>query len=282
MDLTLQNKALHTLVDILNKNQGWERVHAAEVLIANGKTSLVEEVFQDDWHSISTSSYRVGGWRVLASIASEKKTRDLATGEITEIFLTPSAPDKKQAIESLAKLKQHLAGASLDHAKGMANGPLTQENILPLWALHFSHDPSAIPRLRNGLTSKDPIVRQRSAYALRWIRADDPLTKKVLSSAASRESPDTLSHTFLISAAYTLQADPNRLATWKKALENALQTRPPGEQLEAALALAPHSDMEDIHDVIPMLDSPHDDTRVAAALLILATLKRSSPAFHND
>jgi hypothetical protein len=257
-------RAFETLWLVLEEDRTWAGIHAAEVLLAQNQGARVERFFIENGDSFP----RIGRLRVTAQLVHETARRALAQ-QIETIFLEPGSPDRKQAIESLAKLRQPLSHAARLVAQSMVDSGPLKDAILPLWSLHYSGDHEAKRTLSHALAAHDPIARQRAAYALRWIGTDDSFTLKSLATAAGREPSGTLPRVFVISAALALSAEPSQHHTWKQELLATLHTGPGAAAFEAASAVAPWLEAADIADILPLLDHSTGDTRVAAALLIL-------------
>lgn len=260
------NAILH---EIMDHDRTWVGIHAAEALAACGEASFVHERFRQAAAAEKPPFPRIGTWRVLATTAPTIQQRTIWIGHIEQVFLDPQAPDRKQAIESLAKLGHRVTGTVLLAAKQMAAEPPEMNTILPVWCLHNSGEPEMTGRLQQALGSNDPVARQRAAYALRWIRPTDPVLLAALARAAAREPAGTLPRTFLLSAAVVLQADPARQPGWKAELEATLHTGPVAASFEAGQALATCSRVDDLPGLARLLEHPERDTRVAAATVIL-------------
>lgn len=270
----LERQARGALGNILIHERSWVRVHAAEALIAAEEAERARAEFIRDHAAIVSSSYRIGGWRVLAACARSEEERALQVKKIVEAFLDPAAPDRKQAIESLGKLGHRLDGAALAEARRQAVGPLRADTVLPVWALHLAGESGALETLTGGLRAQDPLVRQRSAYVLRWLRPDSPEVRAELARAADREPGGTRSKVFLVAAALTLRAEPGREEVWRQMLREVLLTGDAPDRFEASHALAPLLGEDDLPEIVPLLDAPEPGARVAAAIVILDVLGR--------
>src|SRR5262245_23468833 len=101
----LSERARTTLLDVLQRDETFIKVHAAEILNARGETARVREVFLRELErSSEVSGYRVGIWRVLAQSAASPNERSQWIAKIAAAFMDAAAADRLGAIESLAKL----------------------------------------------------------------------------------------------------------------------------------------------------------------------------------
>lgn len=273
----LSIRATMILHEILTRDRTWVGIHAAEALAGAGETAYIHEKLRTQAARGDNPLPRIGIWRVLASTATNQQERADWIQRIEQVFLDPQAPDRKQAIESLAKLGHRVSGPVLEAARRMAGEPPEMNTILPVWCLHNSGDSGMLKRLEQALSSSEPVSRQRAAYALRWIGANEPTLLAALSQAAHTEVKGTLPRVFLLSAAFALDADPARRPAWRSELETALHTGPVAASFEAGQALATCTQAHDLRGLAGLLDHPEDDTRVAAAnIILLASARRKT------
>lgn len=261
-------RATATLLDVLHREPSWVGIHAAEALIRHGEGDMVRKIFPGP----AGAKYpRVGRLRVLATLTSEPEKNSLIR-QIEAIFIDSTAPDRTQAIETLAKLRHPLSPAARALAQSMAREMPASDAVLPLWSLYFSGDTSALPQLTRLLTAEDPVARQRTAYALRWIGAKDPVVLKALNLAAARETQVPLPRVYLLSSALQLGAgsDSVRRGDWSKELFSTLTTGPSAAAFEAGQVLGPWITAAEIPVLLRLLESPEGDTQVGAALLLLS------------
>lgn len=265
----LSIRATMILHEILARDRTWVGIHAAEALAGAGETAFIHEKLRAQVARGDNQMPRIGTWRVLASTATNQQERADWIQRIEQVFLDSQAPDRKQAIESLAKLGHRVTGPALEATRRMAGEPPEMNTILPVWCLHNSGEPGMLTHLKQALSSGEAVSRQRAAYALRWIGANEPTLLATLSQAANTEPAGTLPRVFLISAAFALDADPARRSEWRSELESALRTGPVAASFEAGQALATCHKTQDLRGLAELLDHPEDDTRVAAANIIL-------------
>lgn len=269
----LHATALAALQEILHDQKSWIQVHAAEALLAQGEHASVRAVFENLDTAGAAASYRIGVWRVLANSSRSPSERAAWAQRIEHIAEDPSAPDRKQAIESLGKLAQPVSAACLAALQTFIRERAPEETVLAWWSLHHCGDPKALIALREFLPRPEPLARQRAAYVLRWIHPTDPATAAALAQAATAEPKGTLPRTFIISAALALVASHPDREQWRQELEGILfESASTAARFEAAQSLAGVMSDADVFRVRTLLDDPDVDVRVAGASLILSIL----------
>ena len=100
---TSRERAIQVLDRELRGDSGWTQVHAADALLDHGFTQEVHQVFAPIANN-APDSYRVGVWRVMARAATTEKLRAGFVEKIRRVMHDPTASDRLQAAESLAKL----------------------------------------------------------------------------------------------------------------------------------------------------------------------------------
>ena len=270
----LARRARAVLDAVLATEKSWIKVHAAEVLVADGQAGRLHRLFLAQLAESDASDYRVGGWRVLAATSPTAAERARWVARIEGVLLDPGAPDHSQAVESLGKLQWKIAGRTLAAVRALAATAPAADTLMPLWALAIAGEPGAPERLVAALDSTDSTVRQRAAYALRWLKPEAPTVRRALARAADREPAAAPSYAFVLGAAFVTEADPGRMAAWRSGLERVLAAGAPGARFEAAQALKQESKPGDLARVAPLLDSPESDVRVAGAAVILQVRRR--------
>lgn len=268
----LSVRAQTVLREVLAADETWIKIHAAEALIAGGEGSAVRAQMLKLSAAPEALVYRVGVWRVLANTAATVPERAACIAQVEKIFLNPAAPDRSQALETLCKLRHPVAGAVLEAVRKIAADQQAPLRGLALWALCLVQEPGARESLAEMLQSPEEGRRLVAAYALRVLREKDPVVLGQLARAAKREAPGSRAYPYVISAAFSLGADPacrailEKIALDESATEAArfeacqgllLQTTPAGRPAFAGL-----------------LASPGRDTRVGGALVILSVAAR--------
>ncbi len=264
--------ARESLHEVLRVESTWVKVHAAEALLAAGEVDFVREAFEREDVAAGARAYRVGVWRVLANASRSPSERQKWAAAIEAVIHDPTAADRKQAVESVAKLAHRCPESTIRILRELAGEPPAMNTILPWWALHGSGAPDALAALSRALTSDDAVARQRAGYALRWIRPSDSTIRRQLARAADAEPRGTMPRAFLVSSALVLDAAPAHRGEWIAELFETLFSGPVPARLEAAHALAAHGAPFDAPRVQSLLNHPDNDVRVAGAVLLLGAI----------
>jgi len=273
-EAALAARARTVLRQVVATDQTWVRVHATEALIAAGEGEAMRALFLRERPAIETTVYRIGVWRVLANTAHGTVERAEWIARIEQVFLDPAAPDRPQAVETLGKLRHRVTGKILETVRARAATGPEAEAIMPLWVLQLAGEPGAKARLTGALVSSDATVRQRAAYAVRWLHASDAAQRRTLAGAADTEPADSPAQAYLLSAALSLDAAPARTAAWQAKLEKVLMTGTAAARFEACQTLMHRFNLADVSRLAPLLDEAEPDTRVGAAWAILHVLAR--------
>ena len=268
-DDALSARARDVLHQIVVRDHTWDRIHAAEVLDAYGEGASMRKFFLNEGKRAESSVQRIGIWRVLAATSPTAAERAVWIGKIEHVSLDPADPDRLRALESLGKLRHVITGRSLQATRKFAGEAPPNDSLLPLWVMQLAGDPSALGRIADALAFKDPIARQRAAYALRWLRPQDPAVLAKLARAADSEPPGTVAYPFLVSAALSLQADPERAPVWQSQLERLAVGSSPDACFEASQALMPYCTAAVLPLMAGFLQDPENNARVGAAWTIL-------------
>jgi hypothetical protein len=271
-----RDRAHTALLRSLADEQGWVRVHAAEALIAIGDSIAARSAYERELPALEAGPLRVGAWRVLAATAQAAAERANYLEKIASVLSTPEAADRLQSIESLCKLRAPMTGSVLAQVREMSTGP-EGERPLGWWALHVSGDTAAPGRLVALLSSSDPTIRLRAAYALRWVGTTDAALLVSLAIAADREPVASPAYPYLLSAALTLNAAPARVAAWLQSADLVLRTGAAGARYELAQTIAGRHPRADLARYADTADRSNGDERIGAAL-ITWTLAGSLPS----
>ena len=271
----LARRAQATLVDVLERDDKFIKVHAAEILSARGEKDRVRGIFERELERNGTTpGYRVGIWRVLAGTARDDHERAQWIARISAAFLDPTATDRIGAIESLGKLGHRVDADVRRAALTIAESGSPSDGMFAWWALHLVGEPRALRNMVAGLSSAEPVARLRAAYAIRWERIRDANTLSALARAAGTEPRDAVGHAIITSAAFSLDADPSRSVEWRARLDEILTSGAPGDRYQACLLLSEKFSAGDLPRLTPLLDHENGDVRVGAATAILAVLER--------
>lgn len=101
----LKNESIQVLHTVMQTQQQWVKVHAAEFLVWTGNAEGVKEAFLKElalFHQ--KSQYRIGIWRVLAQVSDGAEAAQYHK-QIVSAFLDTGGKDRIHAIETMAKLK---------------------------------------------------------------------------------------------------------------------------------------------------------------------------------
>jgi SSS family solute:Na+ symporter len=274
----MRQRAHAALIEVLERDEKFIKVHAAELLIARGEKERVREIFKRELEvQGNVPGYRVGIWRVLAGAAANDTERAAWIARITVAFLDQNGPDRIHAIESLGKLGHRVDGAVLRAATVMAETAPAPEGMFAWWVLHLSGDTRALNRITAALASREDVARSRAAYIIWWQKLRDASTLSALARAADSESSETVGRAIIVAGALALDANPSRAATWWSAINTILQRGSPGERYQACLLLREKFSTADLPRLTPLLDHENGDVRVGAAAAILAVVERNTP-----
>lgn len=272
--------ARSTLREALARENGFVKVHAAEVLTAYGDRDRVRAVFlQQAENHAEELRYRHGIWRTLALSAENSSQRAAWLERIEKVVLDPSSPDRLHAVESLAKLGGPHSAAVLAATRQWYNHAPEEETPMLEWVLWQAGEHEVETALRHRLASPTLVSRLRAAYVLRQIRTMDPSTLAALSAAADAEPVDSAARPIIIASAFLLRASPERLPAWRSILEEMAAQGPPSAAYDALQGLMGVYHTADLARILPLLQHAHGDVRIAAAWTILDVTSRN-PAAH--
>ncbi|MBX3238672.1 MAG: hypothetical protein KIT80_07810 [Chitinophagaceae bacterium] len=170
----LKEEAVGILRGVLNEQQEWVKVHAAEFLIWTGHSAGVKEIYKKEEENFSGKTpYRIGIWRVLYQL-SEGKEQQVYKQHILNAFLDTAGKDRIHAVETLGKLR--IPPYTVDPAISEA---ALNSNIVALkgythWAVAYTSDNamnSARQYYSGNINNPDVgiVLQQISAYVLRYI-----------------------------------------------------------------------------------------------------------------
>jgi hypothetical protein len=262
-------RAKKILHEIMDQEESWVKIHAAEALIAGGEAISIRERFLQLAPTADALPYRIGIWRVLANTSPTAAERAACVAQVEKVFLNLSNPDRSQAIETLCKLRVRVEGPTLDLVRQTAvDGPVLLRP-LALWSLRLANESGALEKICALFQSTDPTMRIDAAYALRLLRETDPAALNALARAADAEPADSRAYPYVISAAFALNADPARRPVWRASLEKIIATGSVDARFEACNGLLAEVKASDLPKYLPLLDEKGNDTKVGAALTLL-------------
>lgn len=285
----VKGKALTELREVLNTQQEWVKVHAAEFLLWSGYPEGVSEVFKEEERRHSDQSqYRIGIWRVLAQAADSPDESLPYIGYILEAFFDTTGQDRIHAAETLAKLK--ISPVHIDEAISQA---ALQSSVKPLalytlWSSAYtSADSMAASReaFLRLLQAEDPLERTIAAYSLRKLAGFTGGEWNVLADAALQEPPSSPAAVYMLSSAFVTM--PEEEVASRERIREALLTYATaagkGDRMEMAMALSERGGEEDIPLLTSLLaneaplekEADNADVRAAAAYALLTIIDRA-------
>lgn len=262
-------RAKAVLREVMGREQSWIKIHAAEALIAGGEALAIRDQFLDLAPAAGRLVYRVGVWRILANTSPTFAQREACVAQVEAIFLDPTSADRSQALETLCKLRRVVTGRTLDAVRAIAADPHAPLRPLALWSLRLAQEPGALESLVGLLRSPEVGERLAAAYALRLLREKDPMALAALATAADDEPAPSRAYPYIVSAAFSLDANPPRRSAWRVALENVLASGSDAARFEACQGLLARVHPADRPRYISLLEASGNDTRVGAASTLL-------------
>lgn len=263
-------RALATLRQALAQENGWIKVHAAEVLIFHGEGKAVYATFleEDKFHATELR-YRSGIWRTLARVAPTPAERVAWKAKIAAVFTDVTAPDRLHALESLAKLGPPHAPAVVAAATAWLPTATPEDAVFLHWLLWQSGAAESRAYIVSQLASPVRDARLRAAYILRLAAAGDDPTLAALAQAADREPADSPARVYIVGAAYATRADGDRFEAWRDILEGYVTHGNTAEVYHALQALMMFYHVPDLERIAPLLTNPEGDKRIGAAWTFL-------------
>ncbi len=243
----LKKEAVDTLRRVLDEQQEWVKVHAAEFLTWTGNTEGVKEVYLKELEQHENNSpYRIGIWRVLAQLSSGSERTEYEQ-KIFSAFLDTGGKDRIHAAETLGKLKKSPYSIAPAISAAALNSDVVALKGYANWALAYTSD-SAMEKARTFFlqTMREPntdmVLRKISAYALRYtggIREADwnKLADEVFSLPDGADGSINFLTTLVITADETIIASEKYKAACKTLLSNTTE-KSKAVRIEIANALA--------------------------------------------
>jgi SSS family solute:Na+ symporter len=281
----LREQAVHTLRDVLENEQRWVKVHAAEFLLELDYPDGVETAFLKELEAFGEEpEYRIGIWRVLAKATYAPKQRSRWIAQIRDVFLDPDAPDRLHAAETLAKLgyriRETTASAeartereAFERAAAGADGMA----VFARWMLVGSDPARGDSSLRELLASDDARVRGLTAYAVRHLPAISPATQQALVYAAETEPEDSSWRVHVV-CAMAVHGPAGSRAKWTEELQRYTRADETSERYQACQTLARLATEDELPLLLGRLDDEEADVRSAAGYAVLRVGRRAHHA----
>lgn len=266
----LAQTAFTTLTDVLESDTTTCQIHAAEVLIEFGYAPMVYRWFHQSNEQLDDLPIRrVTVWRALAGAAPSKSARHTWEDRIIDIAMTPGAPDRLHAVESLAKLGSTAPPELISSLEAWRLSAKEREVVFIDWALSAGTPPANFAQTTvKYLNSKDEITQLRAAYITRWLGAPPPVSQDLINLANSIEGNDQVA-AIVLASAYLLSPTLNDARSWRSRLERLVEGNDPAAAYHALQGLMPFYTRQDLGRIAPFLNHPDADVRVAAAWTIL-------------
>lgn len=164
---------------LLHTKEQWVKVHAAEYLLWLGYRANVRELFmEEDSRHGQQPKFRIGVWRILAQAETTAEGRTHWETKIVSVFNDTAAPDRLHAIESLAKLKISVPGASDIFRRGFSEDNIGPFELYAVW--NAAYDPEIgkdrvraviLNVLERSFTTGNNLLSLISTYILRYLSA---------------------------------------------------------------------------------------------------------------
>ncbi|RAJ94510.1 SSS family solute:Na+ symporter [Larkinella arboricola] len=281
---TLRNQCLQELRTVLQTEQEWIKVHAAEYLLWLGQPAGVQDVYLNELRQFATKpQYRIGIWRVLAQAAASPEEKKKWTDQIAAAFKDLAGPDRIHAAETLAKLGISPTTVDAEATRKAIAGESRPLSLYTLWGASLADSKAATANRQQFLTlalnrQEEAAPRRLGTFILRRLGGLSAADWKKLAEAALSEPISSgvqlnLVHAALVTASPSAtRSEPYRLLRIK--MLAAKQSEAVGDRLELVTALAETGRPADVAVLTPMLKHENADVRAGAAYAILKIQKR--------
>lgn len=278
----LRERAIREMCEVLQNDERWVKVHAAEFLLALDYPAGVEEAFTKELEAYGAEpEYRIGIWRVLAKATFDPKEKSEWISKIRDVFLDSDAPDRLHAVETLAKLGYKVPAATDASAQDQTEREIFEDTavgddamaVFACWVLVISDPEPDDSRLAELLALPDARIRGLAAYAVRHLPTVSPETKQALAAAAADEPQDSpwWIHLVCAMAVHGPDDDPG---DWRGKLRQCAETADPTAKYQACQTLGQLADGNDLALLAGRLEDADADVRSAAAYAVLRVGRR--------
>lgn len=256
----LRDKSKSTLNEVLEQQDSWVKVHAAEYKIWTGYAEGVQETYLKEKELFeSMPQYRIGIWRVLAQESPNEA--ETYHRKIIDAFIDKEGSDRIHAAETAAKLGLSLADYAPETTAEVLAGEINSLYVYTLWSTLLRKDPKkGVDALLDIiLTHQIPeIPRMQAAFSLRNFGNLSPKQWEILVASAINEPANSLAKVYLLSAAYIHAPKEAKQKDTYAQIKNplsALATSPnKGERMEMAIAFGEVGGPEELVILIEMLE----------------------------
>ena len=271
----LRERSVAVLRKVMDGEERWVKVHAAEYLLEAGYPEGIRDVFLEEANIYGKEpQYRIGIWRVLARAADSEQEQAKWIGKIRDVFVDATAPDRPHAAETLAKLNYKLLDSEIAAAEEAANSKNLALAPCATWILANAGRPSTEARLAAFLESPNVDIRCDAAYGLRHLPSISDVAREKLLAAVEREPTRARVRVFVIAAAAVHASAPNPLL--KAELLRLAENGTPDEKCQACQTLAQIGNNSDLPMLVRFLDDTNANFRATAAGAILRIQRRST------
>ena len=169
---TLSRQARNELLAVLNEQEKFIKVHAAEFLLWMGldKEKVKQEFLKENEKFENEPKYRIGIWRVLAQASVDENEKIGWTEKIMNVFVDTTAPDRIHAAETLAKLKISPLTKFPDVTNRTLNDTNNMLSVYTRWAVSYTSDSEEEKYKKEFIhdlfNNSDTVIRKISAYVL--------------------------------------------------------------------------------------------------------------------
>jgi len=271
----LRERSVAVLRKVMNGEERWAKVHAAEYLLEAGYPEGIREAFLAEASIYGNEpQYRIGIWRVLARAADSEQEQAKWIGKIRDVFVDATAPDRPHAAETLAKLNYKLLDSEIAAAEAAADSKKFGLAPCATWILANSGRPNAEARLAAFFESPNVDIRCDAAYGFRHLQSISGGACEKLLAAVEREAKKARARVFVVAAAAVHGSADN--PTLKAELLRFAEHGTPDEKCQACQTLAQIGNNSDLPLLVRFLDDANADFRATAAVAILRIERRST------
>jgi hypothetical protein len=250
---------------------GWSRIHAAEALAQFGESENVRAHFQRGLSGWENSAQRIGAWRVLAATSQEQPQRAPWMAKIEAIARDSGAPDRLQAIETLAKLGHRASPELISILQSTLPQWAEHDRLFVDWGLHLAGVADATRRLTFAPRSSNVEVRRRAAYIARRLDPLPDAMREAIEEQVRHERTDTIAFPYSLAACLVHGMSHLSRADAKSTLLGIWRSASAAVRLEISHPLAALLSPPDLESFRNDLEAGDIPGRVAAASLILKT-----------
>ena len=145
VDRPLCERSVNTIRQVLDREQRWAKVQAAEYLLSLDYPDGVEDVFTKEFKSHgSEPQYRIGIWGVFAAGCRQRTRASIMGRQNTRGVLDPAGPDRLAATETLAKIRYRIGDDEIAAMEDAAQREDVERSPYAAWVLMNSDRPAEV------------------------------------------------------------------------------------------------------------------------------------------